>query len=77
MAFEILFIPVAIIIAVIVIFVAWKFFKFAIKKVAAILQGLIALGLLAYVLTQQIDLRIAFGLAALALLIGAISNLFN
>jgi hypothetical protein len=78
MAFEIAFVPVAAIVAIVVVFVAWKFFKFAVKKITAILQGLIALALLGYVMSQQvIDLRIAFGLAAVAILLGAIANVLS
>ncbi len=83
MAIEINYVVIAVIVAIIAIVVAWKVFKFAFKKVSAVIQGLAALALLGYVLSAyfnivaEFNLTIAFGLAGIGILFGAISNIFG
>lgn len=75
---EITLIPVAIVVVIIIAIIAWKFLKFAVKKVFAVLQGLTALALLGYVfLTADVNIAIAFGMAGFAILFGAVSNIFS
>ena len=77
-AVNVMAIPIGIIIAIVLVIVAWKIFKFTLKKISAVIQGLAALALIGYVLiANPIDLTIAFGLAGLGILFGAISNVFS
>jgi len=70
--------PVLIIVAIVAVVVAWKVLKFSIKKITAILQGLIALGLIGLALAGQPQgLPVWSGLVGLGLLFGAISNFFS
>ncbi len=73
-------IPAGAIGAIVIIFIAWKIFKFAIQKIFAVLQGLTALALLGYAFVAsgagQFDPRIGLGIAGIAILFGAISSIF-
>ncbi|MDP2974344.1 MAG: hypothetical protein Q8N60_04795 [Candidatus Diapherotrites archaeon] len=78
MAIEMSYGIVGIIVAVIAAVVAWKVFKFTVKKVSAVVQGLAALALIAYALTANpLNLTVAFGIAGIGILFGAISNIFG
>jgi hypothetical protein len=69
---------VAAIVAVIAVIVAWKVFKFTVKKLSAVIEGLAALALVGYALTANpLNLSVAFGIAGVGILFGAISNIFG
>ncbi len=69
---------IVVVIAIIAIVVAWKVFKFTVKKVSAVVQGLAALALVGYALTANpLNLTVAFGIAGIGILFGAISNIFG
>ena len=62
-------------IAIIAVIVAWKVLKFTVRKIFAILQGLVALVLIAFALAGQPAGFPVFGcLVGLGLLFWAISN---
>jgi len=70
--------PIVAIVAIIAVIVAWKVFKFTLKKISAVIQGLAALALIGYVLiADPLNLTITFGLAGIGILFGAISNIFS
>lgn len=70
--------PIMIIIAIVAVVIGWKVFKFALKKILAILQGIVALVLIALALAGQPQGMPVFGgLVGLGLLFGAISNIFS
>ena len=71
-------VPIAGIVLVIVAIIAWKVFKFAVKKISAVIQGIIAIALIAFALAgSPAELKIGFGLAGVGILFGAISNKFR
>jgi len=78
MALMINYTIVAIIVAIIALVVSWKVFKFTLKKLSAVVQGLAALVLIGYVLTADpLNLSFALAIAGVGILFGAISNIFS
>jgi len=70
--------PITVIVGIIAIVVAWKVFKFTLKKIGAVLQGLVALFLIAMALAgQPAGIPVFGGLVGLGLLFGAISNIVS
>jgi hypothetical protein len=74
-------VPIAIVAVIIIVIIAWKVLKFAIKKISAVIQGIAGLALIGmlFYMTGQIEATIAigFGIAGIGLIFGAISNILG
>lgn len=69
--------PIVVIVAIVAIVIAWKVFKFTIKKISAVLQGIAALAVIVFALTVSVEYPVVFVIIGLGLLFGAISNIFS
>jgi len=66
------------IIAIIAIVVAWKVFKFTVKKISAVIEGLAGIGVIGLSLSGAMtEFSLVFIIIGLGLLFGAISNIFG
>ncbi|GEM_PF-4657325 len=71
-------IPIAVIAAIVIGIIAWKVFKFAAKKILAVLQGLVGLALLGLVFFSTGSLETVYMvgllLAGIGIVLSAVSN---